>query len=118
MSYYSNFKISIVGDSELSTKTLLEIFNSQIAEEFIFSDEEPGKIKTQEDIQFREWQLFMRTLSLHYSRTLFLIEGHGEEKGDIWRAFVSKGEIFYQKAIITYLNIPKELMQQLQQERN
>lgn len=115
MGYYSNFKISTIGDAELSTEDLLNIFNNQIADEFILNSEQ-DKIETQEDIQFREWELFMKTLSQHYSKTLFLIEGEGEDKRDIWRAFVRKGEIFYQKAIITYPDIPKGLLQQLHQE--
>lgn len=116
MSYYSNFKISTIGEAELSTEDLLNIFDKHIAPEFVISDEQKDKIETQEDIQFREWEFFMKQLSNRYSQTLFLIEGHGEERGDIWRAFVRKGEIFYQKAIITYPNVPNELLLQITQD--
>lgn len=116
MSYYSNFKVSTIGEAELSTEDLLNIFNEHIAPEFVISNEQKDKIETQEDIQFREWEFFMKQLSSRYSQSLFLIEGHGEERGDIWRAFVRKGEIFYQKTIITYPNVPNELLLQITQD--
>ncbi|NJN07514.1 MAG: hypothetical protein HC815_05805 [Richelia sp. RM1_1_1] len=116
MSYYSSFKISTIGEADLSTEDLLNIFNGHIADEFIISEKQKDKIETQNDIQFREWEFFMKQLSARYSQTLFLIEGHGEERGDIWRAFVRGGKIFYQKAIITYPDAPQELLLQIEQE--
>lgn len=116
MSYYSSFKVSIIGEAELSTEDLVNIFDKHISPEFAISNEQEDKIETQDDIQFREWQFFMKQLSKHYSQTLFLIEGHGEERGDIWRAFVRKGKVFFQKAIVTYPDVPKELLLQIIQD--
>lgn len=54
MSYCSSFKISSVGLTNLSTEYLLNLFNAQIADEFIICESEQNTIKTQQDIQFRE----------------------------------------------------------------
>lgn len=58
----------------------------------------------------------MKQLSLAFKNEIFVIKGDGKEKEDVWRAFVRKGEIFYQKSYIAYPNIPPELLIQLNDE--
>ena len=109
MSYLTGFKISIVDDSEITLEKLAEIFSTQVDEGFVLDTEE-NKVVTDEDICFYAWEMFMSSLSKKYPYTVFLIEGMGEEKLDIWRAFYFQGKQHYQKAEIKFPNPPQTLL--------
>lgn len=44
----------------------------------------------------------MRRLSREYPNTVFILEGNGEDSGDMWMKYFKNGKMQEAKAIITY----------------
>ena len=44
----------------------------------------------------------MKHYSAKHPNTLFIVTGHGEEEGDIWKAYYHNGKMQYEKAKISF----------------
>jgi hypothetical protein len=55
-----------------------------------------------EPIKWYNHKTDLEKFSLQYPNTLFLLEGEGEEVGDIWKLYVKNGKSQLCKAIITF----------------
>lgn len=58
-----------------------------------------------------KWYSFesdMKSFSKKYPNTLFLLEGEGEEPGDIWKAYFKDGKSFHTKAELVFEEFTEE----------
>lgn len=54
-----------------------------------------------------EWEDELKAFSKSVPGATLVVTGWGEERGDIWRAFVKDGQLVKQKAEITFPEEPK-----------
>ena len=126
MGYYTRFKISTMGKpfSEKEIKEL-ELLKSQaaklkgelkkIALEGIAAKEKrvirDPKSLVKEYLSFNpfegstkwyEYDENMKTISKKYPETIFILEGEGEESGDIWKRYYLNGKVQVAEAKISY----------------
>ena len=93
MSYYTNYTLSTTSrneDREEIEETLNEISGYNI--EFGWND----------SCKWYNHEKHMKELSKIYPDTIFLLEGEGEESGDIWRKYFKNGKMQVCKAEIVF----------------
>lgn len=94
MGYNTRYTLSIIegyADEDEINQRMGEI--SGYASDFFSGDMECKWYSHKED---------MKTLSLEYPSVLFLLEGEGEDTGDMWRWYFRNGKDQYIKAKITF----------------
>lgn len=57
---------------------------------------------TKEPGRWYEWQQDLRTLSATLPKVKFILEGYGEEAGDIWRGYAKAGKVEQVKAELKF----------------
>jgi hypothetical protein len=56
----------------------------------------------EEPCKWYTWEADMRKISKQFPNTIFLIEGEGEDSGDIWKAYFLNGKMQKAEAKITF----------------
>lgn len=83
MGYHTDFKLSqtrVIIDQDELIDTLNELTDYEWEDDLTIG----GK--------WYDWSEHMVVLSLKYPNTAFMLEGDGEEQGDVWRAFYLAGK--------------------------
>jgi len=99
MGYYTNHILSIVESKTRVNNNVQEYINNHEEIEYGLGDsfgenEEAHKWYTHEDD--------MKELSKNFIDTLFLLEGEGEEGGDLWKEYYRNGKMQRCDAKLTY----------------
>lgn len=91
MGYYTKHELTVIGDQDNSIEHEKQI--SELADYSSCFDDEIKWYGCEED---------MINYSLKYPELTFLIDGEGEESGDIWKAYFKNGKSFKTKAVMTF----------------
>lgn len=91
MGYYTRHELTIIDGEDYKID-----YEKEIAENTDYSILFDGGIK------WYDCEKDMKKFSKKYPNTTFLVDGEGEENGDIWKAYFKNGKMFKTKAIITF----------------
>ena len=91
MGYYTRHKLTVIGGTDCTINHEKKI--SELADYINCFDN---------DIKWYDNEEDMKEYSLQHPEIIFLIDGKGEESGDIWKAYFKKGKMFKTKAIMTF----------------
>ncbi len=91
MGYYTRHELSIVSGNDFVTDYEQEITETTKYSS-LFDDE----------IKWYDCEEDMKEYSKKHPNTTFLIEGVGEENGDIWKSYFKDGRVFTTKAVFTF----------------
>lgn len=112
MGYYTYYDLSVRNDNEISLDKqreaslhLLKAFNwendnyyiNRITTTFF-----PFDWVSDDSMKWYDWERDMIELSKEFPEIEFVLYGEGEERKDIWRAFIKNGDCIYQAAHIYY----------------
>ena len=100
MGYYTIFKLS-TKDSEITDdiKKELSIINREYFNDIDYVNE---LIEGWFEAKWYEYERDVKILSLKFPTIVFILEGNGEERDDMWVAYFMNGKMQYEKAKITY----------------
>ena len=106
MVYYTNYKLSLYNDDKVSgvvKKEISDYLDKEENEDIVFAvgnfiDEQGDG----EDCKWYEHDKDMIKMSLVFPDVIFLLEGEGEESGDIWKKYYKNGKIQICKAKMTF----------------
>ncbi|QGH76408.1 hypothetical protein SEA_DAUBENSKI_104 [Streptomyces phage Daubenski] len=62
-----------------------------------------------ENLKWYEWEKDMKQLSKEWPNVLFILDGDGEETGDLWRAWFRNGAMYKLEAKIVFETIKPDL---------
>ena len=54
------------------------------------------------DVKWYDWHQHMLQVSKEFPKELILVEGMGEEQGDVWKAFFKSGKSEVVDAVLTF----------------
>lgn len=91
MGYYTRHELSIVSGDDNNTDYEKEITDSTTYSS-LFDDE----------IKWYDCEKDMKSYSKKHPEVVFLIDGEGEESGDIWKAYFQNGKMFKTKATLVF----------------
>lgn len=104
MGYYTDFKLTTKPAAEISLD-LLETITNYSWESYGGGEYTPG-----DSIKWYEWTENMKELSLVFPDTLFILEGEGEESGDLWKAYFKNGKSQEIRAEVVFEEFDPEKM--------
>lgn len=88
MGYYTRFDIS----------ENLPTVQEAIQEASDYGNWYEGQIEA----KWYKWEAHCRKVSEDFPNLVIVVEGHGEEQGDDWRAYFKQGKMQQAKATVTY----------------
>jgi hypothetical protein len=102
MGYYTDHKISIL-DGDVDIDDLAQRLEDMTGYHVEVAHKDAVLLQ---EAKWYECEEDMKALSRDNPHIIFLVEGEGEENGDIWRAFVKDGQWSYQKVQYTWPDPP------------
>lgn len=108
MGYYTDFKVTVTTSKGERLSSAYNDDALKILEEasngYKFYNYGEDGVFHLSDAKWYKWEENMETLSANksYKDWVFVVDGEGEESGDIWRAIFSNGEGRIQKAKIVF----------------
>lgn len=110
MGYYTDFRLSVEGSGPVYDKLMRE------KDKIVFSqgdyDWNLGKWLAEyytESCKWYDWQKDMESLSADWPNVLFILEGDGENTGDLWKAWFRNGKSHKLEAKIVFETIKPDL---------
>lgn len=58
--------------------------------------------KTREPVKWYDWKTEMEVFSKKHPECMFVLEGHGESRDDVWRCYFRNGRIQMAKAKVSF----------------
>jgi hypothetical protein len=101
MGYYTTYKLSIYrGDTvgEFTCQHCNSKVNMSIID--ILKNDLPNIPFDENQTKWYDHEDDMKHISKRYPNTVFRLDGRGEEQGDVWIKFFSKGKMVVRKAIV------------------
>ena len=98
MGYYTNYSISIAHGSTDIIEDLRDMLEKDSAYHFVIEDD---LIYTEDAVKWYAHGDDMKEISKHFPDVVILVEGDGEEDGDLWREYWKNGECEGMRAEIT-----------------
>jgi hypothetical protein len=92
MGYNTRYRLDVV------TPESSELDKNSIIQDLVSDDEFEAKYALEEDgsssggCKWYDHEEEMRTFSMKYPTVVFLLEGDGEESGDVWRKYFMNGK--------------------------
>jgi hypothetical protein len=91
MGYYTTHKLSIISENDLDVD-----FEQEIQEHT------NGYANFEDSTKWYDCEDDMKSYSKKYPTIVFVIDGEGEESGDIWKAYFKNGKMFKTKAKLVF----------------
>lgn len=91
MGYYTTHKLSIISENDLDVD-----FEQEIQEHT------NGCAIFEDSTKWYDCEDDMKEYSKKYPTIVFVIDGEGEESGDIWKAYFKNGRMFKTKAELVF----------------
>ena len=108
MGYYTKYKLEIFSnESNLSDKEVFDLTISYLEEFDILNDALSRNLDTYDSTKWYENESDMRKISQLIPDVLFLLEGEGEESGDIWKKYFMNGKMQNVKQELCLMNMTK-----------
>lgn len=103
MGYYTNFKISFPAFEDDEQNEFF-LFQLQRRTGIHFDDESTVKtaVFSVDGVKWYSHVDDMKRLSLKHPDILFVVDGDGEENGDVWRAYFRNGKSYQDSAEIAF----------------
>jgi hypothetical protein len=91
MGYYTRFKLSVKSPIEqtLTEESIIHDFREKYEEAGYALNDDGG---TEESCKWYESEKDLKEFSKSYPEHLFILEGKGEEAGDLWKLYVKNGK--------------------------
>lgn len=102
MGYYTDYEISIEKHNsaiDVTDPTFVETVVGHLNEISDYEFDEDLEIS---GVKWYDWESDMRKLSAEFPAVLFIVDGNGEEDGDIWRAYITDGKVQCERARIQF----------------
>jgi len=87
MGYYTRFSLNIIG--ELPIGKNIEDFELEISKKSVYDSDYN---LFEDEIKWYDYSDDLKEFSKLYPELIFVVDGEGEESGDIWRAFYKNGK--------------------------
>lgn len=109
MGYYTNYRLSVTGDPNK-----VNAFRKAIKIKFglknkLFNDQERSDFEFLHNIlentyngKFYDHERFFREVSAKNQDLTFIVDGEGEEPGDIWKKYFKNGKMFASQGRIVF----------------
>ncbi len=94
MGYYTNYELTHTARDDQADK-ITEYIKARGEMEYAIGE-------FPQECKWYKWKDDMKVMSEQFPNIIFILEGHGEEYGDIWRATIKNGDIQTKKATITF----------------
>lgn len=103
MGYYTDYEIGIEKHNSLIDVTddeFVETIVNRLNEisDYVFDDD-----LTLYGAKWYDWEEHIKKLSSEFPSVLFIVDGVGEENGDVWRGYFTDGKSQIEKARIQFL---------------
>jgi len=105
MGYYTDFKLDVLDQAPIGSKTPIEDITKAIDKLDYFRAEGYGESLLNHELDSIKWYDYqddMKNISSQFPNVLFTLRGEGEENGDIWVAYFKNGKVQQSKAKITF----------------
>ena len=89
MGYYTRYKLDIQGDSPSLQEVALEIAGGDLAMAVTYDE----VLRGGDEVKWYDHDNDMKEVSLRWTETLFVLDGEGEENGDVWRKYWRGGKV-------------------------
>lgn len=102
MGYYTNYEITIDkhnSEIDVHSSDFIEIVVNRLNELSYYGFDED---LSQYGVKWYDWEEHMRKLSSEFPSVLFIVNGVGEEDGDIWRAYFTNGKCQIEQARVSF----------------
>lgn len=103
MGYYTSFEINVTGTEDFET------IHSTIEQVSDYSFDQYPHTKSMsscDTYKWYSWQDDMKEVSKRFPNSLFIVNGLGEEDGDIWRCYFRRGKMDHINAEIVFRDSP------------
>lgn len=103
MGYYTDYEIVIEKHNsaiDVTDDEFLETVANRLTE---ISDYKFDEDLTIYGVKWYDWEEHMKKLSSEFPSVLFIVDGVGEENGDVWRAYITDGKAQIEQAKIQFL---------------
>ena len=98
MGYYTNYELEVYDSGNDIEEVIADLRKTNSRAEYAL--DEGGSC--QSSCKWYEWKKDMIEFSKKYPKALFILEGKGEDPGDLWKAWFKNGKIFFSKAKFVY----------------
>lgn len=103
MGYYTDFRLSVVGSGPVYDKLMSQKNNVIISRgNYDFPLSRWIDKDYSDNLKWYEWKEDMKQLSSEWPNVLFILEGDGEESGDMWKAWFRNGRSYKLEAKIVF----------------
>ncbi len=111
MGYYTHFTLTFAADDPKYIEEVEEYLeNNQPATYYTLTKAWQGTWLSGDKWKWYDHDEDMKILSVQFPEVTFILEGEGEEAGDLWRAYYKSGKMKTYEAKIVYDEYdPKEL---------
>ncbi|ASR77580.1 hypothetical protein SEA_PARADIDDLES_99 [Streptomyces phage Paradiddles] len=119
MGYYTDFTLSAEGRGPIYDKMMKQkdkIVFSQGDYDFILGEWLDRGYS--QNLKWYDWEKDMKQLSREWPNVLFILEGDGEETGDLWKAWFRNGEMHKLEAKIVFETIKPDLDKHLPYDKD
>lgn len=118
MSYSTKYKLQTVGTVLDETDPLVAVLGEKPRKlpNFERKVTDHGGNPFEESCSWYEHEEHMKNLSTRYPNVLFILDGTGEEEGDIWRKYFRAGEMFRADAVISFAAPPRTMTDKLDKD--
>lgn len=106
MGYYTDYKLEVTGFEDAEAAEFFEFKLLKVTEYSGWDVEVHSRTftvnATLNEAKWYDWEKDLETLSKQFPHVVIVVDGVGEEPGDIWRARVHNGEMKRAVATITF----------------
>ena len=92
MGYYTRFTGEVSGPAELMDEFINDGDETFTVYDLPLSDWLDGEFRSGAEMKWYSWEDDCTALSEQYPGLLFVVEGEGEESGDLWKAWIRNGK--------------------------
>ncbi len=104
MGYYTHFKLMVTGETDI------DIIGELRDENDWAKGALDGGGAAYEEYKWYDCKEDMLEFSKRHPDILFLLEGEGEEAGDVWRFYAKNGRSFYQQAKMAFEDFDESML--------
>ena len=119
MGYETKYKLQTVGTVLPESDPLVTVLGEKPRKLPSFKDEiesRHGFGVLESPCKWYEHEEEMKALSKEHPHVLFILDGEGEESGDIWRKYFRAGKMFRADAVISFPAPPKSMLDKLDKD--
>lgn len=112
MGYYTDFKLEVLDEDldPIVEKTILDEINSTLNSISGYCFFIRGNLQILNESTWYDHPEHMLSLSKGYPDLIFQLDGHGEDKSDLWRFYFKNGKSLRVKALFVFPSYDEDLL--------